>query len=212
MARYEAFLLYCALTLPFVLLAALTDLNWNAVLVLLLVCWPLAVRYADRRLKIGVLGKAGYFRLLSRHTGGVEMIRSLDDLARIQVLVITPEELERLANTDGKQRDLYKAIVTNEVDVRLIADYMEHSFGCSNVGKPLKETAGNLYRFTLFELAKVITEKTIAIAFLILLAPLLLLIALLIFAVDGMPVIYKQPRLGRGGQIVRNPEVSNDGQ
>jgi len=199
-ARYEAFTLYAAMTLPFVLLAALTDLNWIVALVIPIVCWPLAVAYANRRLKIGVLGKAGYYRLLERHAGGVEMVGSLDDLSRVQVLLVTPEELEKLADADGSLSDVYRAIVTNEVDVRLITDYLEHSFGCSNVGKPLEETAGNLYRFTLFELAKLVTEKFIAAALLILLAPLMLVIVILILVFDGGPVIYSQPRLGRGGR------------
>ncbi len=198
--RYEAFVLYVLMTLPFVGFAAAAKMNWMAALGLLLVCWPPSVRYADRRLKIGVLGRAGYFRLLAKHAGGVEIVKSLDDLAHIQVLLITPEELDKLADAEGSQRELYKAVVTNEVNVQLIADYMEHSLGCSNVGKPLKETTASLRRFTMFELAKVITEKIIAAMFLILLSPLMLVIALLILAFDGRPIIYKQQRLGRGGR------------
>ncbi len=199
-ARYEAFVLYVMMTVPFVGFAALTKMNWMAALGLLLVCWPTSVRYANRRLKIGVLGRAGYFRLLAKHASGVEVVRSLDDLAHIQVLLITPEELDKLADAEGSQRELYKAVVTNEVNVQLIADYMEHSLGCSNVGKPLRETTASLRRFTMFELAKVITEKTIAIALLILLSPLMLIIALLVLLLDGRPIIYKQRRLGQGGR------------
>ncbi|MDD9908200.1 MAG: sugar transferase [Ahrensia sp.] len=199
-ARYEAFLLYCCMTAPIVGVAGLADLNWIVLLVLMFLCWPPSVMYADRQLRIGVLGRAGYFRLLARHSGSVEVIRDLDDLSRIEVLVVTPEQLDELSNHEGSHGELYKAVVTNEVDVRLLADYLEHSFGCSNVGKPLKETAANLYRFTMFELAKLITEKVIAVTLLITLSPLFLVVALLIWGIDGRPLIYRQPRLGRGGK------------
>jgi lipopolysaccharide/colanic/teichoic acid biosynthesis glycosyltransferase len=46
-------------------------------------------------------------------------------------------------------------------------------------------------------------DASVAVAFLVLLAPALLLLALLIYLEDGGPVFYSQVRVGRGGRLFR---------
>ncbi|MFD0917092.1 sugar transferase [Pseudahrensia aquimaris] len=196
--RYESFLLYVLFMSPLSFSAYFFDFDETYAIVPSLLAWFIVVLFTKRATKYGVLGKKGYLRcvLMNRRRG--RLVRSADDLDKIDKLILDEKFLPTDDAEEEYLKDIFQKAALLDVELLDINDFLKQEYGYVNYMRKSHRIA--LRERVVFDTLKNAFDRTLSLVLLIVFLPLFAIISLAIYLQDGGPVIFWQTRVGKGGR------------
>ena len=196
---WETVVVHTVFFIPVYAFCLLVDLVLFSVVVVQVVCLVMASFYSSRGYRYGTFHRGGYLRALYTDRMEGHLVRNEDELDELDVLVITRDDFDKASSTKGLRHDLIREAMKRGINLRLDFEVLQETYGYVEVSKTIGAGRLDLRQARLFDVLKSIIDRLIAFVVLIVLLPLMALIAATIFFLDGGPVIFRQTRLGEGG-------------
>lgn len=196
--RWEAALLYGFYCSFFVVSGYLVGYNLVWVGMPIIFAWFLSVYLSPRTVRYGCLAEKGYLRSVIVGQKHGQIVRSPDDLSAINALVIEPIFLSSADTMSMETKTLLQAAIRKKIRVLDVVQFLNDEYGFSEIQHHQNKI--DLRTDYAFDLVKLIVEKFLAFFMLLLLSPVFCLVTIVILALEGRPIFFRQSRLGKGGK------------
>lgn len=195
----NSLLLLCSLPLHgFYDLAGTPVLPLYAILVL---AWlGLLVFRKDKR-PFGSISRDGHLKLLGIGRKAGDLIKAKSDLHMVKTLVLSSKEISDLEKNHTDLSGLILEAIREDIEILPISKFLQEEYGYIDTYNNSALSELGVPRRRILRGTKRIVDSVIAVLILLIAAPLMLIIAILILAFDGRPILFKQNRLGKGARL-----------